>query len=85
MSKIIEGNQLIEPFDKTWPLWPRPYHTHIASQHIERLGYLIEAEDTQQAADSSDAFVLGRRPSRSTQFRVVAHRTEFINNECFSV
>ena len=73
---------LLELPGQFWPLWPRTHNAHLASQDIQRLGYLIETGLPQDAAQPGCPGIVGVSPHRSQLgLGVLDHGSEFDDAE----
>src|SRR5215470_9210543 len=65
VAEHVAGHGLAEPLDEDRPLRTRPHHAHLAAQHVDELGQLVEAEAPEEGAEPSAARVAGVGPHRA--------------------
>src|SRR3954470_11170389 len=87
MAKVIEGNDPLVTLGAFDPFGARPDEAHVATEHIEKLGKLIEAQLAQPASSACDSrivfprvnvrgFIISRCPQ--------SHGAEFDGGKQFS-
>src|SRR5439155_2411303 len=81
LTPLVALDLLAQVHEDRGLLGPGADDVHLALQHVEQLGQLVEPELPQHAADRRDAHVVGLRPHLLPVAVGVAHRAELVHRE----